>query len=140
MFLGAGKTNHGVLFAVDVLHGKDIKDYSFYKSEAEILVAPATAVLVKNKMTLPGGTELINLDEVGNSLAQLLGLSSDDAPSVTGPISDKTVPSTICRTGGCSRVTWNGQPNEDCCRACRSTGGSSHGPDFNKKRTRKGNE
>jgi len=30
---------------------------------------------------------------------------------------------------GCSRVTWNGQQGEQCCRTCQQSSGASHGAD-----------
>ena len=38
-----------------------------------------------------------------------------------------------CNVPGCSRDTWNGQPGEQCCRTCKSSGGAQHGPDCNRK-------
>ena len=32
-----------------------------------------------------------------------------------------------CSVEGCSRVTWNGKANEECCRTCKASGGSEHG-------------
>jgi len=32
-----------------------------------------------------------------------------------------------CSVPGCSRVTWNGQSGEQCCRTCRKSKGLSHG-------------
>jgi hypothetical protein len=40
----------------------------------------------------------------------------------------ETVPAT-CDVAGCSRVTWNGDFGEQCCRTCKSSGGAKHGPD-----------
>jgi len=34
----------------------------------------------------------------------------------------------VCNTRNCSRVTWNKRPGEQCCRSCKKTEGSSHGP------------
>ena len=34
----------------------------------------------------------------------------------------------VCNTRNCSRVTWNKRPGEPCCRTCKSSGGSRHGP------------
>ena len=38
-----------------------------------------------------------------------------------------------CDVPGCHRVTWNGKPNEQCCRTCKNSGGSKHGPDCERK-------
>ena len=34
----------------------------------------------------------------------------------------------VCNTKNCSRATWNKRPGEQCCRSCKLTGGSRHGP------------
>ena len=39
----------------------------------------------------------------------------------------------ICDVAECSRSTWNGQVNQQCCRTCKSSSGASHGPDCDKK-------
>ena len=33
-----------------------------------------------------------------------------------------------CDVPGCHRVTWNGKAKQQCCRTCKSSGGSEHGP------------
>jgi len=38
-----------------------------------------------------------------------------------------------CSTHGCPRAPWNGQPGEACCRTCRKSNGSAHGPDCDQK-------
>ena len=34
-----------------------------------------------------------------------------------------------CDVAGCSRATWNGDFEGQCCRTCKSSGGAKHGPD-----------
>jgi len=34
-----------------------------------------------------------------------------------------------CTTAGCSRVPWNGQPHQPCCRTCVQSSGRAHGPE-----------
>jgi len=38
-----------------------------------------------------------------------------------------------CNVVGCSRMTWNGKINEQCCRTCKSSNGSCHGPECEKR-------
>ena len=38
-----------------------------------------------------------------------------------------------CRTPGCNRETWDGNPGSDCCRACKSSKGRRHGPSCEQK-------
>ena len=55
-----------------------------------------------------------------------------------GPVCDETnaastaAPSTAstsrCDVPGCTRVTWNGKSGTQCCRTCKASEGSSHGP------------
>jgi hypothetical protein len=33
-----------------------------------------------------------------------------------------------CSVAGCSRIAWNGQPGEQCCRNCHNSNGRRHGP------------
>jgi O-acetyl-ADP-ribose deacetylase (regulator of RNase III) len=33
-----------------------------------------------------------------------------------------------CSVHGCDRVSWNGQPREECCRTCAISQGREHGP------------
>ena len=35
---------------------------------------------------------------------------------------------TRCDVPGCTRVTWNGKSGTQCCRTCKASEGSSHGP------------
>ena len=39
----------------------------------------------------------------------------------------------MCDVAGCSRVTWNGKPAEQCCRTCKASGAANHGPECNSK-------
>jgi len=38
-----------------------------------------------------------------------------------------------CNVLGCSRVTWNGKSDTQCCRTCKSSSGARHGPECDKK-------
>jgi hypothetical protein len=44
-----------------------------------------------------------------------------------------------CIVVGCSRMTWNGKINEQCCRTCKSSNGACHGPEC-EKRTAEGHQ
>ena len=46
--------------------------------------------------------------------------------------------SATCSVAGCMRVTWNGQPGEQCCRTCNSSDGARHGPACEAKATSPG--
>jgi len=50
------------------------------------------------------------------------------AARVAAPATKCSQPAT-CNVFGCSRKTWNGRPSEQCCRTCKSSGGTHHGPD-----------
>lgn len=39
----------------------------------------------------------------------------------------------ICNVAGCNRMAWNGKVGEQCCRTCKSSVGSKHGPDGERK-------
>ena len=38
-----------------------------------------------------------------------------------------------CNVVGCSRMTWNGKINEQCCRTCKSSKGAYHGSECEKR-------
>jgi hypothetical protein len=38
-----------------------------------------------------------------------------------------------CSVVGCSRMSWNGKINEQCCRTCKSSNGACHGPECEKR-------
>ena len=38
-----------------------------------------------------------------------------------------------CNVVGCSRMSWNGKINEQCCRTCKSSNGACHGPECEKR-------
>ena len=50
------------------------------------------------------------------------------AARVAAPATKCSQPAT-CNVFGCSRKTWNSKPSEQCCRTCKSSGGTHHGPD-----------
>lgn len=88
LFLGAFGENR-ILFAVTVAHGKDIMKYSMFQKEAEIMIVPSSVIRVHNSMKLPDGSTLINVEEEGNPLAQLLG-TSQPAPEPELKFAKKT--------------------------------------------------
>ncbi len=54
------------------------------------------------------------------------------APSAGAP-SGGVVARSSCNTPGCTRETWNGQTGEQCCRTCKHSNATSHGPDCESK-------
>ena len=50
-----------------------------------------------------------------------------------GGVSGVLNPRVECTVPGCSQVTWNGEPNQQCCRTCLESNGSQHGPTCDQK-------
>ena len=46
------------------------------------------------------------------------------------------VPLFFCNIPGCTREVWIGQKGEQCCRTCKASNGTSHGPDCEAKEAR----
>ena len=40
-----------------------------------------------------------------------------------------TCPASTCTVAGCHRESWNGAPNQECCRTCKASLGRKHGLD-----------
>lgn len=101
-FLGKNGA-YRVLFSIDCFHGKDIRRYSMYADEAEVVLPPGTQLRVKNRMPLPDGCTLIAMDELDDGLARMFRSTTlTGVPMGRSAMSEQItqeVPSASLRTG-----------------------------------------
>ncbi|CAF1415578.1 unnamed protein product [Adineta ricciae] len=83
-----GMTSERTLFTIECHSGKDISEYSYFASENEILLLPATQFRVRGCLDQGHGLHLIQLEEVQSNST----LVSNKLPAVIRTISTEPIP------------------------------------------------
>ena len=97
---------------------------------AEILV-DCFYVFASNRPAFVKRIVFVNIDiETATAMKSALEAakrSSWGAATTTCPTT--TCPASTCTVAGCHRESWNGAPNQECCRTCKASLGRKHGLD-----------
>lgn len=91
-----------------------------------------TSGLEENCVKDPGRIRIVRAIAGHTGQLQQIGMTIDANGKVI------VVAPATCDVAGCSRMTWNGQMNQQCCRTCKQSGGTQHGPDCNRKHRNQG--